>query len=137
LAQEALRRSTPKPLRAHALRVQGAALFRVGDNAEAIGPLTEAYSCYDPERSTLAPLYQAYTGYFLAMAHGRSARVADGRSWLERADQHAHACRKAAEAMPPMSWIRRLTLELLQREAQSLLGVADAPGTAKPAEPPR
>jgi hypothetical protein len=66
--------------------------------------------------------------YFLAMAHHQLGHSAEARQWLDRVVQASdegltgrpNAVRRAAA-----SWSRRLTLELLRREAKELLGVKE------------
>jgi tetratricopeptide (TPR) repeat protein len=116
----------------------GAALYRAGRYDEAARQLTRA-SGLDPGpyRNNLI-----YTWFFLAMTHHRLGHAPQARQWLDKALQatdraldpsatpaggQARDTTDPAGGIPP-AWNRRLTLELLRREAVELLKV----GTAEP-----
>jgi tetratricopeptide (TPR) repeat protein len=111
----------------------GAALYRAGRFDEAVKRLTEATALNaDPYRTNML-----YTWFFLAMAHHRLGHADEARRWLEKA---AHATEEAlkppagtsdkssmnAPGTIPPNWNRKLTLQLLRREAEELI---QGPGT--------
>jgi hypothetical protein len=63
----------------------------------------------------------AYDAVFLAMAHHRLGHPAEAREWLRRAGAPASAGMHKPDESGPSSWIPRLELELLRREAGALL----------------
>jgi len=109
LAQQAVG-SGPRDFRA--LLTLGAAQFRTGDAQAAVRQLTLAAS---PPAGFTSP---AYSPYFLAMAHYRLGHQGEARRWLKEA---LRITRQHLAAEPPPSWGRRLTLELLRREAEGLI----------------
>jgi hypothetical protein len=62
-----------------------------------------------------------YVCLFLAMAHHRLGHAADAKQWLDK------ALRECAESVPNWSWDNKLRVNLLRREAETLI-------TGKPAE---
>jgi hypothetical protein len=54
-----------------------------------------------------------YTWFFLAMAHQRLGHAREARVWLEKTQKQMEQ-KSSADA----SWNRRLTLQLLSREAE-------------------
>jgi tetratricopeptide (TPR) repeat protein len=114
----------------------GAALYRAGRYDEAARQLTRA-SGLDPGPYRTNMIY---TWFFLAMAHHRLGHVPQARQWLDKAIQAtdraldpsatpagspARDASDPAGGIPP-AWNRRLTLELLRREAVELLKVETA-----------
>jgi tetratricopeptide (TPR) repeat protein len=109
----------------------GFALYRAGRYDEAAKQLTRASTLNaDPIRTN-----RLYTWYLLAMTHHRLGHAAEARQWLDKALQateralaasgkptagRAPDATEAAGGIPP-AWNRRLTLELLRREAVELL----------------
>jgi tetratricopeptide (TPR) repeat protein len=97
----------------------GAVLFRAGEFEQALGPLNafEAMST-NPNNTPL------YARHFLAMTHFKLGHDAEARQWFDRAE--AESKRMLAdgktESGEPLPWNRRLTLELLWKEARALLG---------------
>jgi hypothetical protein len=63
----------------------------------------------------------AYTWFFLAMAHKRSGHPEEARSWLDKAIKRM----KQETQRKDLPWNCGLTLQLLRREAQALLGRKD------------
>ncbi len=114
----------------------GTILYRAGRFDEAAKRLTEATALNaDPYRTNML-----YTWFFLAMAHHRLGHPDQAHRWLDKAIQATEeALKPAAEAAEktstapgtiPPNWNRKLTLQLLRREAKELI---QAPGT-KPAK---
>jgi WD40 repeat protein/serine/threonine protein kinase/tetratricopeptide (TPR) repeat protein len=113
----------------------GAALYRAGRFEEAVKRLTEAteLSC-DPYRTNMLA-----TWFYLAMAHHRLGHADRARRCLEKAVQGTEEALKspseplgksgnASRVISP-NWHRRLTLQLLRREAeQRIQGPGTKPG---------
>jgi serine/threonine protein kinase/WD40 repeat protein/tetratricopeptide (TPR) repeat protein len=105
----------------------GAALYRAGRFEDAIKRLTEATELTaHPYRTNMLHTY-----FFLAMAHERLGHNAEARRWLDKASQATEEVLKpsaeqsqkfsmAAGAIPP-NWARKLTLQLLRREAEQFV----------------
>jgi Flp pilus assembly protein TadD len=115
----------------------GAALYRAGRFQEAVQRLTEATERNaHPYRTNML-----CTWFFLAMAHQRLGHAEEARRWLEKASRATEDVRKpnaqppeksstAAGTIPP-DWARKLTLGLLRREAEELLGLPKDPARGK------
>ncbi len=110
----------------------GAALYRAGRFEEAVKRLTEATQLDAGAYRT----NMLYTWFFLAMAHHRLGHAEEARHWLDKAiEATTKLCsrppsRLESQRLPTASfrpnWSRRLTLELLRREAEQLI---QAPAT--------
>jgi tetratricopeptide (TPR) repeat protein len=127
MAEEAIRRNPADPGRLSALRALGAVLYRAGRHSEALQRLAEAQAGLERLVSSLKSSSRAYAAYFQAMAHQRLGQPAEARQWFERARGWRQAFRSAVPATKPIAWIRRLPLDLLQREAADRLGAAATP----------
>jgi len=111
----------------------GAALYRAGRFEDAVQRLTEATDLHaHPYRTNMLHTY-----FFLAMAHHRQGHAAEARRWLDKGVQGTEKALKPPAAEPsgkfrnsdgviPPNWHRRLTLQLLRREAEQLI---QGPGT--------
>jgi serine/threonine protein kinase/WD40 repeat protein/tetratricopeptide (TPR) repeat protein len=108
----------------------GAAHFRAGRFREAIRRLEQAGNAKEDDPTQVTPYSPAYRWLFLAMAHQRLGHAAEARRWLDKASRWMK--RQAQDPSNPAEglWNRRLTLQLLLREAQAL---RDRPA----ADPPR
>jgi tetratricopeptide (TPR) repeat protein len=104
------------------LTTLGAVLYRAGRFQEAARRLTEAEAAFlkakDPAKT------MAYTCLFLAMTQQRLGHAEQAKEWL------AKAVREIDQPSPERAkinqvWFRRLTLGLLRREAEALVGRAD------------
>jgi serine/threonine protein kinase/Flp pilus assembly protein TadD len=97
----------------------GAALYRAGRFNEAARRLNEAQAAlaWTSETSTTI----AYPWYFLTMVHQRLGHSREARRWLEKANREAEPGPRIKAAGPARPWNRRLTLQLLRREAGALL----------------
>jgi tetratricopeptide (TPR) repeat protein len=104
----------------------GAALYRAGRFEEAVARLAEAERLIARPSAGLI-VSPAYTWLFLAMAHHRLGHAEDARKWLGKAvewlDQEKD---KHAAGTVPMPWNRRVTLQLLHGEAETLIKGATA-----------
>jgi WD40 repeat protein/tetratricopeptide (TPR) repeat protein len=113
----------------------GAALFRAGRFREAIRRLEPAGNAKKADPTKVTPYSPAYRWLFLAMAHQRLGNAAEARRWLDKASRWMK--RQAQDPSNPAEglWNRRLTLQLLRREAEALRDrpAADPPkGNQKP-----
>jgi serine/threonine protein kinase/predicted Zn-dependent protease len=100
----------------------GAVYLRLGRPADAVPELVLADQLNDPDDPT-SPSASAYAWYLLAIAHRQLGQLDDARRWHERATAWMTTARaeqaQSIRAMWP--WNRRLTLELLEREAAQVL----------------
>jgi tetratricopeptide (TPR) repeat protein len=94
----------------------GAALYRSGRLGEAIKKLNEIAANTTPSRSS-----PAYTWFFLAMAHQQSGHPEEARQWLDKATKWMEQKIQKKD----LPWNRQLTLQLLFREAEALLGMKE------------
>jgi tetratricopeptide (TPR) repeat protein len=101
----------------------GAALYRADRFEEAVKRLNEAAAAYKPDSGFRQPI--AYNWFFLAMAHHRLGHSDEAQKWLDKAVQWTDQAGQEKEKDPaikvPMPWNRRLTLQLLRREAETLI----------------
>jgi tetratricopeptide (TPR) repeat protein len=115
LAQQA---SRGDPKSARFSTALGAVLYRAGRIKEAIQELDKNTKMFEAPGANAAQTSPAYAWFFLAMAHQRRGNPEQSRRCLMRAIELADR-----EKKPP--WNRKLTLELLRREASSAIGVAE------------
>jgi WD40 repeat protein/serine/threonine protein kinase/tetratricopeptide (TPR) repeat protein len=105
----------------------GAALYRAGRFEEAVERLTEATKLSShPHRTNML-----CTWFFLAMAHHRLGHTDEARRWLDKGLQGTEEALKSSaeplgksespDGVIPPNWNRRLTLQLLRREAEQLI----------------
>jgi serine/threonine protein kinase/WD40 repeat protein/tetratricopeptide (TPR) repeat protein len=109
---------------ARSLNLLGAVLYRAGRFQEAVQRLTEADAAF---KQTESSDYRIVCNWcFLAMTHHRLGHTAEAASWLAKAvlaiDQPSS---ETADDPATRIWNRRLTLQLLRREAEELLGKND------------
>jgi serine/threonine protein kinase/WD40 repeat protein len=109
---EASARSRPAPNR---LNTFGALLYRAGRFEEAVRQLDRSVAAHGAGGTQ-------YDALFLAMAHHRLGHAEEARSWLERGIGPAPVNMSKPDASGDTSWIPRLELELLRREAVALIG---------------
>ncbi|MFT5527094.1 MAG: tetratricopeptide (TPR) repeat protein, partial [Pirellulaceae bacterium] len=94
--------------------------FRAGQFAEALESFAAANNSEESSKTS-----NAYTVYFRAMTEWQLNRQEDARKTLAQANELAHL--ELSDADDPPVWNRRLTLELLGKEAADLIG-EDADG---------
>ena len=102
------------------LKTLGAALYRAERFDEAVQQLTDLTDAWDQGSALPTLTSPAYTWFFLAMANHRLGRLDEARKWLDKAVEQAEQ-----EIAGNASWNRRLTLQLLRKEAESLLGLSE------------
>jgi len=94
----------------------GAILYRAGRFDEAVrhlGKLTDAREQGKELPTSTSP---AYTWFFLAMAQYKLGNSDEAKSWLDKALERAEQ-----EMQSEPAWNRRLTLQLLRKESESLI----------------
>jgi len=101
------------------LAVLGAALFRAGRHKEALERLKQADAAYAMDQLPRQPL--EYTWLFLAMAEHRLGHSEAARTWFDRAVAVRDKKNGTAAPVDPIPWNRRLTLQILHREAEAVL----------------
>jgi WD40 repeat protein/tRNA A-37 threonylcarbamoyl transferase component Bud32 len=95
------------------LRAHAAALYRAGQDREAIQQWEEAAKFYSP---------RAWDWLFLAMAHHHLGEAAKAQDYLARAkDWIAKAGEAARKGSKWMHWLEQTEVQALRREAESLL----------------
>jgi len=95
------------------LRAHAAALYRAGQDREAIQHWEEAAKFYPP---------RAWDWLFLAMAHDRLGEAAKAQDYLARArDWIAEAGEAATKGSRWMHWLEQTEVQALRREAETLL----------------
>src|SRR5262249_3353841 len=110
-----------------ALSHHGAVLYRAGHYREALTRLAEAEKAYQPEQEKTSSI--AYPWLFLAMTHYRLENTREAQQWLAKAAQwveQAQQRQKDAATGGLLLWNRRLTVQMLRREAQELLSKKSA-----------
>jgi tetratricopeptide (TPR) repeat protein len=108
----------------------GAALLRSGRADEAVRELTLADQWIEASE-TMGQTSPAYAWYLLAIAHSQLGQSATARQWYDKASswvaQTVAERERAGQLKWP--WNRRLTIELLEREAAQVLQDAAHEGT--------
>jgi serine/threonine protein kinase/tetratricopeptide (TPR) repeat protein len=112
---EAAQRSDPQS--STFANVFGAALYRMGHFGEAVRHFHAAGEASRPVATRTAALSPAYCWFFLAMSHHQLGQDEEARKWLAKAIRQA----ELETQNPSLAWNRRLTLQLLQREAEDLM----------------
>jgi WD40 repeat protein/serine/threonine protein kinase/Flp pilus assembly protein TadD len=108
------------------LVAQGAARYRAGQYAEAIGTLTDSCAVHRKDGN-------AYDWLFLAMAHHQLDKSEEARKWLTRAtawiDKALREDVADTRTPSPLPWNDRVALGALRREAEELILGKPAPET--------
>jgi tetratricopeptide (TPR) repeat protein len=113
--------------------ILGAALYRADRFAEAVRRLNEANAAWEQAVTKPDKYSPAYLWFFLAMAHQRQGHAAEARRWLDKAQKWTE--QETQDSRNP-AWNRRLTLQLLRREAEQPIG-ASATDAQQPAQEER
>ncbi len=95
----------------------GTVLFRAGDFDDALEMFEESNALSAEKPDTKTSL--AYSMFFRAMTHQRLEQASDAKEWLQRA---IDAMDRELEQQG-VTWTRKLTLELLRKEATELIGM--------------
>ena len=98
----------------------GAVLYRASQFDAAIHRLTELAAGWDLGKEMPTETSPACAWFFLAMAHHQEGHFDESRKWLNRAVERAEQ-----EITDKPLWNRRLTLKMLRREAEALLGLPE------------
>jgi tetratricopeptide (TPR) repeat protein len=105
------------------LNQYGAVLYRAGRYEESLKRLAEAEAAYRTDDEKMTDI--ACNWLFLAMAHHRLGHNEEARRWhdmaLARIDQELGKESEERGVATSLPWNRRLTLQLLRREAEELL----------------
>jgi tetratricopeptide (TPR) repeat protein len=111
----------------------GAVLYRAGRFKEAAQRLAEAEAVFQQTPSARSSI--VYNRLFQAMAQHRLGNTTEAARWLKKAVEEIDQS-KTAQDRVSVSWNRRLTFQLLRREAEELLkkelGVRDQASGMKP-----
>jgi tetratricopeptide (TPR) repeat protein len=134
LLQLAERAAVVAPNTRDSLLIRGAALYRAGKCEEAVRVLDELRAVAQgaqtqgpsSERSSPQAFDEtAYELFYLAMAHLRLGHADEARQWLDKGVRWMEQARlpKTEDGTdnPRYSWNRRVTSEVLRREAEALL----------------
>ena len=111
------------------LNTLGTVLYRAGRFEEALGPLTRSVAIHGAGGTP-------YDALILAMSHRRLGHFDEARTWLRRASAPGPVGMRKPDALGPSSWIPRVELEILRREAASLIGPGADRAASKPGGPP-
>jgi len=98
----------------------GAVLYRAGRFEEAVRKLSDLATEWEQGAELPTQTSPAYTWFFLAMAHHQLDHADESQKYFELALERANQ-----EMTGTAGWNRKMTLQLLQAEAQSLLGVSE------------
>jgi tetratricopeptide (TPR) repeat protein len=99
------------------LSALGAILYRAGRYTETIKEFSELTNKWEQGKELPTLTSPAYTWYFLSMAHQQLGHSDEAKSWFDKAVERSD---EEMEGNP--SWNRKLTLQLLRKEAEKLLG---------------
>jgi tetratricopeptide (TPR) repeat protein len=94
----------------------GAALYRAGRFDEAVEQLSQLTDSWEKGRGFPYGTSPAYTWFFLTMAHHQLGDSDEAKSWFDKAVERAEK-----EIAGDASWNRKLTLQLLRAEAESMI----------------
>jgi tetratricopeptide (TPR) repeat protein len=98
----------------------GAVLYRAGRFEEAARRLAEAEATFAEVRNPRSTI--TYAWLFLAMTERRRGQAEEAKKWLDRAVEAIDQPPEKSKDVGAGAWNRRLTLHLLQREAQARPG---------------
>ena len=100
------------------LNTLGAILYRAGRIEEAIEQLGRSVAAHGAGGTH-------YDALFLAMANHRIGHAEEARSWLRRASEVPPVAMSKPDASGPSSWIPRIEIEMLRREAAAMIETSD------------
>jgi WD40 repeat protein len=95
----------------------GSSLYRAGRFDDAIKRLTEVSAAWEQNQANPPPTSPAYTWFFLAMAQQRTRHAKEARESLDKAINWT----EKETQNKVLAWNRRLSLQLLRREAEFLI----------------
>jgi Tfp pilus assembly protein PilF len=98
----------------------GAVLYRAGRFEEAARRLTEAEAAFPEVKNPRSTII--YTWLFRAMTERRRGQTEEAKKWLDKAVEATDQPPEKSKDANAGGWNRRLTLRLLQREAQARPG---------------
>src|SRR5262249_26320044 len=98
----------------------GAVLYRAGRFEEAARRLTEAEAAFPEAKNPSRTII--YTWLFRAMTERRRGQAEEARKWLDKAVEAIEQPPERSKHANAGAWNRRLTMHLLQREAQERPG---------------
>jgi tetratricopeptide (TPR) repeat protein len=98
------------------LSTLGAILYRAGRFDEAVRQLSALTSTWEQGAELPTLTSPGYTWFFLAMTHHQLGHADEAKSWFDKAVE-----RVEQEKQGEPSWNRRLTLQLLRGESESLI----------------
>jgi serine/threonine protein kinase/WD40 repeat protein/tetratricopeptide (TPR) repeat protein len=131
LAEKAV---TTNPRGFRHLNTLGAVLYRAGRLEEAAKRFTEAKAAFretpDPRNSII------YTWLFQAMTEHRLGHIQEAKALLAKAVKDIEQPPNGPQDEAASAWNRRLTLQLLRREAETLLGTNVSPDREPELIPP-
>ena len=117
LAEKAL---TADPKNCNMINNLGAILYRSGRFKESAERLAEAEAAFQQTPGARSSI--VHNWLFQAMAHHRLGHTVEAACWLKKSVQAIdEPSPKIAQAPATIPWNRRLTLQLLRREAEELL----------------
>jgi tetratricopeptide (TPR) repeat protein len=108
----------------------GAVLYRAGQYEDALKEFEESMriraetssgTSAKPDTKEESATIMAFDWLFLAMAHHRLGHVEDTRAWLRKAISSMEQTEYERSLEAVFSWKARLELQLLRREAESLI----------------
>jgi hypothetical protein len=97
------------------LNTLGAILYRAGRVEEAVRQLDRSVAAHGAGGTP-------YDALFLAMAHHRLGHHQEARDWLRRGTAPAPVAMMKPDVSGDSAWIPRLELDILRREALTMLG---------------
>ncbi|MHC4498952.1 MAG: tetratricopeptide repeat protein, partial [Planctomycetota bacterium] len=100
------------------LNTLGAILYRVGRFDEAVKKLTKLANAWEETGQYPTLTSPAYTWFFIAMAQHQLGNIDESLKYYNKALKRAEQ-----ELLGNPSWNRKITLQLLEAEAKSLLSI--------------
>jgi serine/threonine protein kinase/Flp pilus assembly protein TadD len=120
LAEKAL---ATDPNNLNGLTALGAVLYRAGRFDSAAQRLTQAEAAFKIDKGSSGTI--AYTWLFQAMTHEHLGKAEKATELLAKAVREIEHPRTAQDIVFSRTWNRKLTFQLLRREAEALIGRTD------------